>query len=91
MKIRYNDNLTVIKPTIKRKQISHKLCKNIIFNTLKKHMFGYLLESPSWGDSNKCPKHMFYEDISTKHDLSYISTCSLSILYNSKFILMATS
>ena len=33
---------------------------------------------------------MFYEKI-TKQDLSYISVCSLSILYNSKFILMATS
>ena len=34
---------------------------------------------------------MFYEDIRTKQDLSYISICSLSILYNSEFILMATS
>ena len=34
---------------------------------------------------------MFYEDIRTKQDLSYISICLLSILYNSKFILMATS
>ena len=25
--------------------------------------FGYLLESPQRGDSNKYPKHMFYEDI----------------------------
>ena len=32
---------------------------------------------------------MFYEEITTKQDLSYISICSLSILYNSKFILMA--
>ena len=34
---------------------------------------------------------MFYEEIRIKQDLSYISICSLSILYNSKFILMATS
>ena len=34
---------------------------------------------------------MFYEEIRTKQDLSYISICSLNILYNSKFILMATS
>ena len=34
---------------------------------------------------------MFYEEIRTKQDLSYISICSLSILYNSKFVLMATS
>ena len=34
---------------------------------------------------------MLYEEIRTKQDLSYISICSLSILYNSKFILMTTS
>ena len=34
---------------------------------------------------------MFYEGIRTKQDLSYISICSLSILYNSKFILMTMS
>ena len=34
---------------------------------------------------------MFYEEIRAKQDLSYISTCSLSILYNHNFILMATS
>ena len=36
------------------------------------------------------PKHMFYEEIRTKQDVSYISICLLCILYNSKFILMAT-
>ena len=34
---------------------------------------------------------MLYEEIRPKQDLSYISSCSLSILYNSKFILMAMS
>ena len=34
---------------------------------------------------------MFYEEISTKQDFSYISTCSLSILYNSNCILTPTS
>ena len=34
---------------------------------------------------------MFYKEIRTKQYLSYISICSLSILYNSKFILMVTS
>ena len=34
---------------------------------------------------------MFYDKIRTKLDISYISICSLSILYNSKFILMAKS
>ena len=36
-------------------------------------------------------QNMFYEEIRTKPDLSYISICSLSILCNSKFILMALS
>ena len=34
---------------------------------------------------------MFYVEIRTKQDLSYISVCLLSILYHSKFILMAFS
>ena len=34
--------------------------------------FGYLLESPHWGDSNKYPKHMFYEEIRTKQSASNI-------------------
>ena len=36
-------------------------------------------------------EHMFYEEIRTKKGLSYISVCSLCILYNSKIFLMATS
>ena len=42
--------------------------------------FGYLLESPQRGDSNKYPKHMFYEEIRIKQGLSYISFCPLRIL-----------
>ena len=38
-KIRYNDNLTVI--------VSHKLCKNIVFNVLKKHEFGMFVRITS--------------------------------------------
>ena len=34
---------------------------------------------------------MFYEEIRIKQGLHYISVCPLRILYNSKFILMATS
>ena len=34
---------------------------------------------------------MFYENIRIKQGLPYISFCPLKILYNSKFILMATS
>ena len=51
--------------------------------------FGYLLESPR-GDSNKYPKHMFYDKIRIKQGGSYISFCRVRILYNSKFIIMAT-
>ena len=54
-------------------------------------MFLYLLESPQRDDSNKYLNHMFYEEMITKQDLSYVSICSLSILYKRKFILMATS
>ena len=50
-----------------------------------------LLELPQCGNSNKYPKHKFCKEIRTKYDLSYILICSLSILYNSKLILMATS
>ena len=53
--------------------------------------FGYLLELPQRGNSNKYPKHMYYEKTRKKIDLSYISIRSLRILYNSKFILMAMS
>ena len=53
--------------------------------------FGYLLESAQWGNSNKCPKHTFCEDIRIKQGFSNISFCPVRILYNSKFIWMATS
>ena len=53
--------------------------------------FGYVLESPQRGDSNKYPKHMFYEEIRIKRGFFYLSFCPLKNLYNSKFIIMATS
>ena len=59
-------------------------------NTSSNICFGYLLELPHQGDSNKYPKHMFYEELRKKEGLSYISFCPLRILYNSRFILMAT-
>ena len=43
-----------------------------------------------WGDSNKYPKHMFYEEIRIKQGFSYISFYPLRILYNSKLVLMAS-
>ena len=51
--------------------------------------FGYLLESPQRGDSNKYPKHTFYEEI-IKQGLSNILFCPLRILYNRKFMITAT-
>ena len=53
--------------------------------------FGYLLESPHFGNSYKDPKHMFFEELRIKQGLSCLSFCPLTIVYNSKFILMATS
>ena len=38
-KIRYNDNLTHETFAYEVTIIGHKLCKNVVFNTLKKHMF----------------------------------------------------
>ena len=57
-------------------------------NTYPKHMF---YEEICFGCVDMCFVLMFYEEIRTKQNLSYISICSLSILYNSKFILMAMS
>ena len=53
--------------------------------------FGYLLESPHWGNSNKYPKHMFCKEVRIKQGFSYIAFYPLRILNNSKFIIMATS
>ena len=60
----------------------HEYCIQFFEET---YVLDVCLESPQWGDSNKYPKHMFYEE-KTKQDLPYISICSLSILYNRKFI-----
>ena len=57
------------------------LCRNMCF--------GNLLELPQWGDSNKY-QNMFCAEI-RKQDFSYILMFPLSILYNSKFTLMAKS
>ena len=49
-----------------------KLRKNIVFNN-SRNMFGYLLESPHWGDSNKYPKHALRENMNiTMHFLHII-------------------
>ena len=84
-----NDNLTSTEPNLKRWQIIRNFAGTLLFNTLRNICFGYLLESPHRVDSNKYPKHTFYEEITIKHDICCILFCSLRILYNSKFILMA--
>ena len=53
----------------------------------KQHLFWIFIRIASErGDSNKYPKHMFYEEITRKQCLSYISFCPLRILYNNKLI-----
>ena len=85
-KIRYNDNFNVTKPSLRRWKLT-EIMQEYCINTSSNVCFGYLLQLPHLGYSNKYPKHMFYEEIRIKQGLSYIS---LRILYNTKFILMAT-
>ena len=55
----------------------------------KQHMLW--VELPQRGNSNKYPKHMFYEEIRIKQGLFFIYHSVLKFLYNGKFIIMATS
>ena len=68
--------------------VKQKLCKNIITSTSRNIRFGYLLEWPHWSYSNK---YLIYEGIRIKQDISNKTFCSLNILYNNEFILVATS
>ena len=52
----------------------------IVIQYFKQHIFGY-----------KYPKHIYCEEIRIKQGICCISFCSLRILYNSKFILLAIS
>ena len=70
--------------------VNEVLWKKHCIKSLSIICLGYLLESHQRGNSNKYPKHMFYEEIKIKQGFSYISFCPLRILYNSKFIIMAT-
>ena len=54
---------------------------SLLSNTSRNICFGYLLDSPHWGDSNKYTKYMFYEEIRIKHGIFCISFSSLGILY----------
>ena len=56
-----------------------------------KYVFGYLLESPHRGDSNKYPKHTLYEEIRIKHGICCISFCSLKILLQQQSISLGTN
>ena len=58
--------------------VNEKLCKNIALK-LKATCFGYLLESPRWGDSNKYPKHMFSEEIKKRSFLHIILSIKASL------------
>ena len=71
-------------------RLSGKLCKVIVFNAFKNIWFRYLLDRLSEAILKNI-QNMFSEEIRTKLDLSYISIWSLSVPYNSKFILKATS
>ena len=79
------------KPSLKRWQLIRNYAGTLLFNTSSNICFEYLLELPHWCNSNKYPKHTFYEEIKIKYGICCISLCSLRILYNSKFILMAIS
>ena len=89
-KTRYNDNLNVTKTPLQGDSL-WEILQDYCMKTSSNICFGYMLESPQLGDSNRYPKHMFYEEITIKQGLSYISLRPLMILYNSKFILMATT
>ena len=51
------------KPSLKRWQLIRNYAVALLFNTSINICFGYLLESPHRGDSNKYPKHMVYTKI----------------------------
>ena len=81
-KICYNDNLNGMKPSLKIRNYTREfylILQDIyvldILENIKIICFGYLLELPPWGNSNKYPNHIFYEEISINHCLSYISFC----------------
>ena len=63
----------------------------LLHQNFKQHMFWIFVRIASLGNSNKYPKHIFHEEIRIKQGLFYILFCPLKILYNSEFILMATS
>ena len=51
------------KTSLKRWQLIRNYAVALLFNTSSNIHFGYLLESPQWGNSNKYPKHMVYKEI----------------------------
>ena len=86
-RIRYTDNLTSTETLSQEETVNQKLLLGtLLFNISSNVFFGYLLELPHRGNSNKYPKHTFNEEIRIKHGICCISFCSLRILYNSKFI-----
>ena len=55
-KIHYNGNFTH-ETFVQKVTINQILCKNNAFNNSRNIWFGYLLELPQWGNSNKYPNH----------------------------------
>ena len=90
-KFLYTDNLTSTEPLSQEVTVNHKLSRSIIIQYFKQQMFWIFVRIAHRGDSNKYPKQTFYREIRIKYGVCCISFCSLRILYNSKFILMATS
>ena len=88
-KINYTDNLTCTE-ILSQWQWSRNYAGTLSFKSSSNICFGYLLELPHGGNSNKYPKHMFCEEIRIKHGICCTLFCSLRILYNSKFISLET-
>ena len=72
-RIRYNDNLIITKLLLQETTISHKFCKNIVFNTFNRHRLSEAILT-------NIKNIWFFEEIRTKQDPSYMSICSFSIL-----------
>ena len=66
---RYNDNFNVTKSSLKWGNSQWEIMQEYCIKTSSNICFGYLLESPHWGDSNKYPKHIFYEEMRIKYVL----------------------
>ena len=67
-KIRYNDNLSVTKPLLKKRRLMRNYAKTLQESS-SSICFGYFLETPQRGNSKKYPKHMLCEEIRIKQGI----------------------